>query len=161
MARDDESKAVRTAAIRSLAAIDPPPSGLVERLAGLLPKATSDPFHLSHGPNDPRTNKWPSPRVALLEAIARHGPGPVRAQLLALLEEEQVALPVFSAALAALLKLEDEALVDELVARFRPAGQVGAQLYNRELCIALTKRTRQRFGEDTAAWQRWAKERRK
>lgn len=159
VAREDESKAVRTAAIRCLAALDPPPQGLVERLAGLLPKATSEPFYLNHGPNDPRTNQWPAPRVALLEAIARHGAGPVRAQLLALLEEEQVALTVFSAALAALLELDGEQLVDELVARFRPGAQVGAKLYNRELCIALTKRTRQRFGEDTAAWRRWAKER--
>ncbi|MGE0709216.1 MAG: hypothetical protein AB7N76_19870 [Planctomycetota bacterium] len=156
LGREDESKAVRIAAIRALAGLDPPPRGLVEKLAGLLPSATSEPFRLSQGPNDPRTNEWPSPRATLLQAIAKHGVAPVRAQVLAILEEPQVALPVFSVALEALLTLEqDPALPRELAARFRSEREVGAQLYNRELCIALTKLTRQRFGEDVAAWRRW------
>jgi hypothetical protein len=157
LAREDKSKAVRIAAIRSLAGLRVAAAKRRHLFVGLLPKATTEPFRLSHGPNDPRTNRWASPKVTLLKAIARLDPAPVKGKLLAMLEEASLPLPVFSATLLALLEIKgDASLPKELIKRFRTEAEVGARLYNRELCAALTRLTKRGFKEDLKAWRRWA-----
>lgn len=156
-AREDPEPAVRTAAVRLLGAMDPPPERLVERLAELLPGAPERPIRFS-GPNDPRLNRWPSPRAALLEAIGRRGAAPVKAAVLACLDGFDE-LETLSAALRALIPLRDDpGLPGELVARFQGPEQAGAELINRELCIALERLTGRDFGLDVARWRAWAAE---
>lgn len=153
----DREPAVRTAAIRALCRIRPAPRDLVRRLADLLPGAPIEPVRFA-GPNDPRLNKWPSPKVALLNGIGEAGPRAARADLLAVLDRREVRPDVFSAALKALLRLQgDDLLAHELIERFRDDDSVGADLLNRELCAALTRLTGQPFGADVSAWQRWSR----
>lgn len=159
LAREDPEPAVRTAAARALGALSPPPRRLVARLASLLARADPEPVRFS-GPNDPRTNRWPSPQVALLEAITRLGAAPAKGELLALLDAPSTPLEPFSAALRALLTLKgDRDLPRELARRLGREGVTGGDLYDRELCAALTQLTGERFGLDVARWKAWAERR--
>lgn len=162
----DPEPAVRSAAADLLARAPGPPShageGLARRLVALVAEAPAEPVRFV-GPNDPRLNAWPSPRVALLRAIGRAGPAPVRADLLALLDGPAQPLEVFSEVLRALLLLDDDrALSLDLAARLRPddSDEPGDDLRNRELCAALTMHTRLEHGLDVARWRAWAAEQR-
>ena len=67
---------------------------------------------------------------------------------------------VFTAALKALISLKgDPKLPAQLVRCFRAAGEVSFEVYNREICAALTLLTGQRLGEDPARWRSWIEKR--
>jgi hypothetical protein len=156
VAKTDEEPAVRTAAVRLLGRLKPRPSKLVQKLAALLPLAPTKEVRFS-GPNDPRLNKWPSPKGAILRSIRRLGAAPVKTAIL-----EVVADPappdVFTAALQALMSLKaDPALPAELVLCFRAKREASSALYNAEICAALTKITGKKLGNDVDAWRRAVK----
>jgi len=152
VARADPEPAVRTTAIRCIAALPEPPAEAVDRLLALFADATTEPVRFS-GPTDPRLNAWPSPKVALLQAVARIGAAPARERLLTELGEDH-RLEVYAAVLRTLLSLEDDTeLAADLVARFRSPADEAAELYNQELCAALTRLTGAEHGLDVAAWR--------
>ena len=151
----DPEPAVRTAAARLLARAGAasPPAGLVERLGGLLPTAPTQPVRFV-GPTDPRTNSWPSPRVALLQAIAALGPAPARGALLSALDEPTQPGDALLATAEALGRLRDDrSLARELAGRLRGDGEPR----DLALCRALAALTGLPHGEDAAAWKEWAR----
>lgn len=152
VAKSDPEAAVRTAAVRLLASISR--RGLVRRLARLLPRAPEKRV-LFVGPNDPRLNSWPSPKVALLRAIAARGAAPAKPVLLALLRGAP-RLEVLEAVLSALMRLRKDArLPGELIARFKGGAGANDGLFNSALCAALTRLTGEKLGDDPARWRSW------
>ncbi|RMG15785.1 MAG: hypothetical protein D6731_07635 [Planctomycetota bacterium] len=154
VAGSDPEPAVRTAAVRALGRLRPRPEGLARRLAELLAAAPDRQVRFSR-PTDPRLNKWPSPKAALLGLLGRIGAREVKPSLLAVVREERPPGEVFTAALRALGTLKDDPeLPRQLVESFRAAGEVGAAVYNAELCAALARITGERGpGADPEAWR--------
>lgn len=160
VAGEDAEPAVRTAAIGALGRLAPPPSGLVKRLAALLPSASGKTVRFSR-PTDPRLNKWPSPKAAALRVITRHGAAPVKQEILRVVAtDSEATAEVFTAALKALISLKgDPKLPAQLVRCFRAEGEVSSDVYNREICAALTLVTGERLGQDPTRWRRWIEKR--
>ena len=65
-----------------------------------------------------------------------------------------------TAALKALISLKGDAkLPAQLVRCFRAAGEVSSDVYNREICAALTMVTGERLGQDPTRWRTWVEKR--
>jgi hypothetical protein len=156
-ARSDPEPAVRTAATQLLGDLDPAPPGLVARLLRLFPEASRDTV-IFVGINDPRSNTWPSPRLALIQVLRKLGPAPAKDTFLEALETDAGPEEAQEIVLALCELKDDPALPGQLVDRFRPAEQPDAAAYNRVLCAALARITGQELGEDTDAWQEWVTE---
>lgn len=151
----DPEPAVRTCAARLLAGCAAEPGArpaLAARLGALLPTAPAEPVRFV-GPSDPRLNRWPAPRVALVEALAALGAGPARAGLLAALDDREQPGEVLVALGAALSTLRaDPTLGRELAGRLRGDGQTRDLV----ICRTLEQLTGLAHGQDVSAWRAWA-----
>ena len=151
----DPEPAVRSLATQLLAELRPAPPGLVQQLVRIYPQASADAVRFA-GINDPRTNTWPSPRLALIRAFRALGPAPAKDALLDTLDD--VGPAEAEALVQTLGAIEgDPRLPGQLVDRFRDPGPEGSAV-NRLICAVLRRVTGQTFGDDPDAWLGWVAE---
>lgn len=151
-AERDPEPAVRSAALGLLRAGPDQAPAVVERLVRLLPDASPYTVRFT-APTDPRTNAWPSPRLAAVRAIDRLGAAAARPTLIQLVGDDEQPADVFLAALEALARPgRDPALARQLAGKLRAEGDARNEPLVQALEL-LTGETR----PDVAAWKAWSK----